>query len=490
MKPSRLITIAVVVAVALAASALMIFRPWGSPASASNDPHAGHGGHEGHDDHGAESEGVVALTPEQLEVLGVRIEKASAGTLNIELTLTGELSLNTTRVAHVVPRVPGIVRDITKHLGETVKPGDTLAVLESAFLAETKAAYLSKLQTLELARVDLQRTQTIHTNTQQVLELLKKSPSLEEMSGIESLDLGANRGELITAYAEAIGNASALDRQKRLLADKIGSEADFRVAQTAYQKAWATYVSLRDQLAFTNKRALDERTRAVTVAEAELKSAARHLFAFGITPDAISQLTTESPEQIGQYELKSPLSGSIIEQHIVLGEMLKDDSQPFLVADLTSLWINLVAYQKDLPLIKVGQKVTISFGPNLSPATGEVTYISPLLNDASRAAMVRVDLPNPEGKWKPGLFVTGKVVVESKEVALLVPIGAIQRMEGKSVIFVQTKRGLELRAVTLGASNSTHVEITEGLTTGKPVAVTNTFVVKAELSKSEAEHEH
>jgi cobalt-zinc-cadmium efflux system membrane fusion protein len=313
---------------------------------------------------------------------------------------------------------------------------------------------------------------------------------LEELSGIESLDLGANRGELITAYAEAIGSASALDRQKRLLADKIGSEADFKLAQTAYQKAWATYVSLRDQLAFTNKRALDERTRAITVAEAELKSAERHLFAFGFPSAAIAQLTTESPEQIGRYELKSPIAGSIIEQHIVLGEMLKDDAQPFLVADLGALWINLIAYQKDLPLIKAGQKATISFGPNIPDATGAVTYISPLLNDASRAALIRVDLPNPESKWKPGLFVTGRVTVETKEVPLLLPVGAVQTMEGKPVVFVQTKRGLEVRAVTLGSANSTHVEITSGLTTGKPVAVTNTFIVKAELSKSEAEHEH
>lgn len=490
MKPARLITIVIVVAVALGVSALMIFRPWGSPAAASNDPHAGHGGHEGHDDHGGENEGVVALTPQKLDELGVKFEKVGPGTLEIELTLNGEVSLNNTRVAHVVPRVPGIVREVTKHLGDTIKANDTLAILESASLAEAKAAYLSKLQTLELAKVDLERTQTINANTQKVLDLLKKSPPLEDLVGIESLDLGANRGELITAYAEAIGSASALDRQKRLLADKIGSEADFKLAQTAYQKAWATYVSLRDQLAFTNKRALDERTRAITVAEAELKSAERHLFAFGFPSAAIAQLTTESPEQIGRYELKSPIGGSIIEQHIVLGEMLKDDSQPFLVADLGSLWVNLIAYQKDLPQIKAGQKATISFGPNIPDATGAVTYISPLLNDASRAALIRVDLPNPESKWKPGLFVTGRVTVETKEVPLLLPVGAVQTMEGKPVVFVQTKRGLEVRAVTLGSANSTHVEITSGLTTGKPVAVTNTFIVKAELSKSEAEHEH
>ena len=489
MKPSRIITIGVVIAASVGLSALMIFRPWGSPAAASNDPHGGHG-HGGHDDHGAESEGVVALTQEQLDELGVKIEKAGGGTLDIELALIGEVSLDTTRVAHVVPRVPGIVRDITRQLGDTIQAGETLAVLESAALAEAKAAYLSKLQTLELAKVDLERTQTIHANTYKILELLKQSPPLEELTGIESLDLGANRGELITAYAEAIGNASALDRQKRLLADKIGSEADFRTAQTAYQKAWATYVSIRDQLAFTNKRALDERTRAVTVAEAELKSAARHLFAFGFPTTEIAHLTTESPDQIGRYELKSPLAGSIIEQHIVLGEMLKDESQPFLVADLTSLWVNLIAYQKDLPLIKKGQKVTISFGPDLPEATGDVTYISPLLNDASRAALIRVDLPNAQGRWKPGLFVTGRVIVESKAVSIMVPIGAIQRMDGKPIVFVQTKRGLELRAVTLGAANSTHVDITSGLSTGKPVAVTNTFIVKAELNKSEAEHDH
>ncbi len=492
MKLSRLITIVVVVAVALGISALMIFRPWGSPAAVA-DPHAGHGGHGGHEgegEHSEENEGVVPLTPQKLEELGVKIEKVGPGTLDIELVLNGEVSLNNMRVAHVVPRVPGIVREVTKHLGDSVKAGDTLAVVESAALAETKAAYLGKLQTLELAKVDLERTQTINTNTQKVLELLKKSPPLEELTGIESVDLGANRGELITAYAEAIGSASALERQKRLLADKIGSEADFRLAQTAYQKAWATYVSLRDQLAFTNKRALDERTRAVTVAEAELKSAERHLFAFGFPSAAIPQLTTESPEQIGRYELKSPLGGSIIEQHIVLGEMLKDDSQPFVVADLESLWVNLIAYQKDLPLIKSGQKVTISFGPNLPESTGAVTYISPLLNDAARAAMIRMDLPNPNGKWRPGLFVTGRVTVETKEVPLLLPLGAIQSMDGKSVVFVQTKRGLERRPVTLGVANSTHVEITSGLSTGKPVAVTNTFIVKAELSKAEAEHVH
>ena len=92
--------------------------------------------------------------------------------------------------------------------------------------------------------------------------------------------------------------------------------------------------------------------------------------------------------------------------------MLKDDSEAYVVADLRSVWVDLRVYQKDLPLVRPGQPVVIAAGHGIPDAQGTIAYVGPLVGEQTRTALARVVLPNPNGHWRPGLFVTGNVVVQ------------------------------------------------------------------------------
>ena len=128
-------------------------------------------------------------------------------------------------------------------------------------------------------------------------------------------------------------------------------------------------------------------------------------------------------------------------------------------------------------------------GARLPEATGTVSYIGPLVSEENRTVLTRIMLPNPDGRWRPGLFVTASLVVAETPIQVLIPKAALQTLEGQPSVFVQTDEGFEPRPVTLGRADEMHVEITAGLTAGERYAATETFILKADLGKGTASHE-
>ena len=200
----------------------------------------------------------------------------------------------------------------------------------------------------------------------------------------------------------------------------------------------------------------------------------------------------EGNESLSEYEVKSLINGTIVEKHLSLGEVVEDSEHGFVVADLSHVWAMLKLYQKDLPLVKTGQKVVISSGQDMPHAVGKIDYISPIIDEATRTAEARVSLDNPKGYWKPGFFVSGRITTSNVEVDLLIPKTAIEYYEDQKVVFVQTDEGFEPRAVQIGRTNETTVEIIAGLKAGESYARKGGFTIKAELQKSELGegHEH
>jgi cobalt-zinc-cadmium efflux system membrane fusion protein len=185
----------------------------------------------------------------------------------------------------------------------------------------------------------------------------------------------------------------------------------------------------------------------------------------------------------------APFAGTVIEKHIAVGEVLKDDTEAFVVADLSTVWVDLNLSSKDSLLARKGQRVVIATDATMQ-ATGTVSYISPVVSDETRTVVTRVVLPNPDGRWRPGLFVTATLTASETPVAVLVPRTATQTLDGQPSVFVQTSEGFVPRPVTLGRANATHVEITAGLQAGERYATTETFILKAEFGKGAASHEH
>ena len=218
-------------------------------------------------------------------------------------------------------------------------------------------------------------------------------------------------------------------------------------------------------------------------ARIEMRAAEQKLHALGFSKSYIEQLSFGTDGQFTRYEMVAPFDGTIVAKHISLGEMLKDDAEAFIVADLSTVWVNFTIYQSDLPFVYKRQGVRITAGANMPTATGQISYVSPIVDEATRTAWARVVLPNQNGKWRPGTFVNGKVAVDKVVVEVVVPKTALQTVEDRTVVFVETDEGFEPHPVVLGRANDTHVEITSGLIPDQRYVARGSFVLKAQLAK-------
>jgi cobalt-zinc-cadmium efflux system membrane fusion protein len=191
-----------------------------------------------------------------------------------------------------------------------------------------------------------------------------------------------------------------------------------------------------------------------------------------------------------RYELRAPFDAVVVEKHLTVGEVVDETSNAFTLSDLSRVWATFAVAPRDLARVTTGRSVTVS-APDLgAEVEGKVNYVGSLLGEQNRAATVRATLANPNGAWRPGLFVSVAVNVERFNAAVAVPESALQSWEEQTVVFARTDEGFETRPVKTGRREAGQVEITAGLAAGTQVAAAGSFVLKSELGKASAEHSH
>lgn len=191
-----------------------------------------------------------------------------------------------------------------------------------------------------------------------------------------------------------------------------------------------------------------------------------------------------------RYELRAPFDAVVVEKHMSVGEVVDASSNAFTLSDLSRVWATFAVAPRDLNRVVTGRSVTVS-APDLgAEVEGTVNYVGSLLGEQNRAATVRATLANPNGAWRPGLFVNIAVSVERSTAAVVVPESALQTWEEQTVVFVRTEQGFEARPVTTGRRDAGQVELVAGLAAGTQVAAAGSFVLKSELGKGSAEHSH
>ena len=189
-------------------------------------------------------------------------------------------------------------------------------------------------------------------------------------------------------------------------------------------------------------------------------------------------------------EVRAPFDGIVVEKHIALGEALPETANIFTISDLTTVWAEFLIAPKDLQQVRVGEAAEVSSTAFDQTAHGKVSYIGSLLGQQTRTATARVTLDNPESAWRPGLFVSVNVVVDSADVSVAVPTDAVQTVEDKPTVFIAVPGGFLPQPVTLGKTSGKEVEVVAGIAPGTTYASQNTFVLKSELGKASAEHGH
>ncbi len=461
-----------------------------------HDDQSGHTDHDDreeaggeHDDHDEQSD-VIMLTDEQLANAGVVIEPLGGGEIATHIMLPAEVGFNEDAVVHVTPRVAGIVSVVEGLLGHQVQVGELLAVIESPELGETKIAYLQAIQVHVIAKSDLDRQRIISENTAKLLVLLADEPTLEELRvGASGLRIGENKGRLLTAYAQMKASNANYARENEMQSKGLSTQADLLASQEQFHSAQAQYMAAFEDVDFSYQLELQEAEQASMVASSAMENAGRRLYLLGLSEEQVEHVATDSDTDVARYELVSPMSGRIVSKHITPGEKVDDESSVYTVANLDTVWLNISVYAQFGGIIEEGQRVAVRVGDR--EASGVVDYISATVSEETRTIAARVLLENKDRAWKPGEFVMVQIETGYGRAERVVPIDAIQTFEGHQVVFVQDQDGIEPVVVVLGRKSDTHVELLgDEIVIGTPVVVVNSFLMKAELGKSSAGHQH
>jgi membrane fusion protein, heavy metal efflux system len=277
--------------------------------------------------------------------------------------------------------------------------------------------------------------------------------------------------------------------ESRDVADAKSEYLAARLTNDLQQDLFERDKTLWDKKISTEQQFLRSRNQAAN-AKMRYDIARQKLFALGLTADEIAGLPNEPETSLRRQEVRSPIAGRVVERKVELGVAVGRDqleTELFVVANLERVWVELAVSPGDLPLIKEGQSVSVTSRGASDRAEGKIVFIGPMLDKETRAARVVVEIANTHGSWRPGSFVTAAIAFEEQAVPLAVPTTAVQMVGSEQVAFVRTQEGFAKRPVILGQSDDSAVEVISGLRPGEIIAVSNTFPLKAELLKAQAE---
>jgi len=198
----------------------------------------------------------------------------------------------------------------------------------------------------------------------------------------------------------------------------------------------------------------------------------------------------ENNDSLRSYEIRSDLSGTITDKSVTLGEVVKGDIAIFVISDLSTVWVDLNVFRQDFLLLKKGQAVDVQVEDGAPPIRSTISYVSPFGAESTQTMLARTVIYNPNGDLRPGLFVTAKVQTAEKKVPVAVKLAALQTLNNRTILFVQEGRTFEAKEVKLGVKDNEQVEVISGILPGEQYVAGNSFILKAEIGKSEAEHEH
>jgi cobalt-zinc-cadmium efflux system membrane fusion protein len=371
-------------------------------------------------------------TSNSIGELGIRVEQACRRPLSRQVSAPGTVAYEPSRHAQLSVRVSGTVWRIEKHLGEPVRAGEVLAIIDSPALGQAKADFLHSI-------ADVQLSQKVYEPLQ---SLAKGEVSIKQIHAAEN-NLRKARVELFNSHQALIsmGLPISLDECRGL-------------------------------------------------PEAELEKRVKYL---GLPESLVSRLEPESISA-SLLPIHAPFDGLVINRDLAIGEVVSPGHSYFEIADVTKMWILLNVREQDSHDLEIGQNVLFTAGN--STGKGAISWMSTAVDPKTRTVEVRCEVENPQvlsdsgvptGKrvLRANLFGVGLIEVASNPLALTVPTKAVQWNGDSHVVFVQVDaQSFTPRRVQLGIVTNEFTEVLDQLTANDPVAVDGSHILKAELSRS------
>jgi membrane fusion protein, heavy metal efflux system len=198
----------------------------------------------------------------------------------------------------------------------------------------------------------------------------------------------------------------------------------------------------------------------------------------------------ESNLSLTTYSVTSPISGVVLARNASVGSVATEGMPLFEIADLSSLWVDLHIFGADAQHIQPGVPVTVTRMSDGVTAETTLERVLPGTATASQSTVARATIANADGLWRPGSAVKARITVEQQPAALVVPLSALQSFRDWDVVFIRIGDTYEIRPLELGKRDATRVEVVSGLKAGDQVVVEQSYLVKADIEKSGASHDH
>lgn len=365
-------------------------------------------------------------------------------------SVAGTVEPNQQQLQQVTPLVSGRVENVYVALGDSVKAGTLLLRVDSPQVAEQHGKLHEAETRVKLAKVNLERVQQ-----------------------------AANRVAILKAKASLDEAEATLKRTNQLVSEGLTARKDLVAAQSEFEKAKAEYNFQKDI----------SLSREVTQAKAELQTAeteAEHIQDALKALDAhLGQERDGSEHEISKVELRSPISGTVIERFVNPGAGFEQGKPLLTIANTASLWVIANVPESQMPSIRVNSPATVKLGA--TSVSGRVSYIDPRLNEDTRTSRVRIVIANPSNRVQVGTFAQVEFRASANPTAaVFVPETAVQTVEGKPVVFAKQSDGtFVVRNVQVGTSASGMVPVLSGLRAGEQIAADGSFVLKSKLLKSQ-----
>lgn len=433
---------------------------------------------------------TVRLPQSRWAAAGVQIRPAESAPLVERVWRTGKVALNADRVAHVSPLVEGVVREVPVRLGQDVKAGEVLAILDSKEVGQARLDLVKSRLALTFATANAERARTIRTNADALLAALAENVPIAEIDRrFRGRDLGEWRQQLITACSRWLHTRTRFESLRDLRKTGAISEENFRQARADHEAAEATYQALREEIAFQNRQQARAAEQKLREAQTAVTLSLTHLLMMGFSRAEVeaTDLATDG-QNVSLYPIRAPFAGTVVKKHATLSERVGPQGQVFEIVDLGTVWIEADVPEGDIPLLHglAGQKLPFRAAGGKTPlAAAEVFYTGDLMDKATRTVTLRAAVANPGRRLKPGMFVEVQLARSPGAPVVQVPASAVQRHDNQAFVFVH-HGGDEFRRanVTLGRESGGAIAVTAGLRAGERVAVEGGFALKSEMLRS------
>ncbi len=452
-----MITAGVIIAILLLGSAWILIKRNGAGAAdrtAASEPEAHHDG--------LQPVQEVRLEPDAAAAANITTEQVARRPAVALLYVTGTVELNPERTEMATPLVGGRIQSVRYGVGDHVERGTVLATISSPQLAQLHGKMHEARTQFELAVRNMERVQRTE-----------------------------NRVNVLAAKAKLDEADATLKRTKKLIDLGAGAGKDLVAAEAAYRTAKAEY---EFQSNISLNKEIQEAKAAVETSREDLAHIVDEMRSYGDLSASIDE-PADHGQDTSLVALRAPISGMVTERRFNAGAGIEANTPVFVISNLGTVYVIANVPQVSVNRLSIGSAAEIRT-PSVGTVNGRISFIDPRIDEQTRTARVRLEVPNVGGRLRAGMFTevgfyTG--ISDTGDQELVVRSEAVQRLGDRTIVFVPRsgENGVfEVRNIEAGADIDGYTRIVKGLQFGESVVTNGSFVLKTQLEKGAIGDDH